>query len=279
MARDDRQMTFILIPHGRNVASTRSYEVSYRRLKVAGGIGTVLGLLVLVMAGSWLWLASQAARVPGLVGEVRELRRDRARVEELARNLNQLNAEYAKVRSMLGADSTRLPSIVDSAAAAARDTTAADSGDAEGDSAGGARASLPRRWPLQARGYVTRGQFARARGSHPGMDIAVATGSKILAAGGGTVAEVGEDSVYGRFVRIAHPDGYESLYAHASALLVHANQRVPSGGVIALSGSTGVSTAPHLHFEIRKDGRPVDPGTLVHNPNGRQADAGKQEER
>jgi murein DD-endopeptidase MepM/ murein hydrolase activator NlpD len=268
MARDDRQMTFILIPHGRNVASTRSYEVSYRRLKVAGGLGIVLGFLVLVMAGSWLWLAGQAARVPGLRGEVRELRRDRARVEELARTLNQLNAEYAKVRSMLGADSTRLPTIVDSAAAAVgADSAGADSGDAEGEPAAGTRASLPRQWPLDARGFVTRGHFARIRGSHPGMDIAVATGSRILAAGGGTVAEVGEDSVYGRFVRIAHPDGYESLYAHASSLLVHARQRVAAGGVIALSGSTGVSTAPHLHFEIRKDGRPVDPGTLIHNPN------------
>ncbi|HEX2080012.1 MAG TPA: M23 family metallopeptidase, partial [Longimicrobium sp.] len=76
-----------------------------------------------------------------------------------------------------------------------------------------------------------------------------------------------EDSVYGRFVRIAHPDGYESLYAHASSLLVTARERVPAGSVIALSGSTWVSTAPHLHFEIRKDGRPVDPSTLIHNPN------------
>ncbi|HEX6913497.1 MAG TPA: M23 family metallopeptidase, partial [Longimicrobium sp.] len=251
--------------HGRNVASTRSYEVSYRRLKVAVGMGTVLAFLLLVMAGSWLWLAGQAARVPGLAGEVRELRRDRARVEELARTLNQLNAEYTKVRSMLGADSVRLPAVVDSAAAGP-DTAAADSGDAEGDKAG-ARASLPRRWPLEAGGYVTRGHFSRNRGSHPGMDIAVATGSRILAAGGGTVAEVGEDTVYGRFVRIAHPDGYESLYAHASRLLVRAHERVPAGAVVALSGSTGVSTAPHLHFEIRKDGRPVDPGALIHNPN------------
>jgi murein DD-endopeptidase MepM/ murein hydrolase activator NlpD len=272
MARDDdRQMTFIVIPHGRNVASTRSYEVSYRRLKVAGGLGIMLGFLLLVMAGSWLWLAGQAARVPGLSGEVRELRRDRVKVEELARTLNQLNAEYAKVRSMLGADSTRLPTIVDSTAApasdsASSDSAGADSGDAEGDKAG-ARSSLPRRWPLDARGFVTRGHFARIRGSHPGMDIAVAAGSRILAAGGGTVAEVGEDSVYGRFVRIAHPQGYESVYAHASSLLVHRHQRVRAGGVIALSGSTGVSTAPHLHFEIRKDGRPVDPGTLMDNPN------------
>ena len=273
MARDDREMTFIVIPYGRDAASTRTYEVPYRRLKGMMVLGAAVVLVVLMMAGSWLWLAGQAARVPGLTSEVRQLRRDNARVEELARTVNQLNAEYAKVRAMLGADSTALPAIVDSTAAPAADTASGDS--ASADSADGAqdptaaapRSSLPRGWPLAARGYVTRGHLARMRGSHPGMDIAVASGSRILAAGGGTVAEVGEDSVYGRFVRLAHPDGYESLYAHASSLLVRARQRVPAGGTIALSGSTGVSTAPHLHFEIRKDGRPVDPGTLIHNPN------------
>jgi murein DD-endopeptidase MepM/ murein hydrolase activator NlpD len=165
---------------------------------------------------------------------------------------------------MLGPDSASLPAFESPAA----DTASADSaGDAEADSAARPRSSLPHRWPLAARGFVTRGHLARIRGSHPGMDIAVASGSQILASGGGTVAEVGEDSVYGRFVRIAHPGGYESLYAHASALLVRARERVPEGRVIALSGNTGVSTAPHLHFEIRKDGRPVDPGALIHNPN------------
>lgn len=269
MARDDREMTFIVIPHGRNADATRSYEVSYRRLKVWGVVGGTAALLLLMMAGSWFWLAGQAARVPGLSSEVRQLRRDRVRVEELARTVNQLNAEYAKVRAMLGADSAALPAIVDSTAVvpAAGDSAGADSADAEEETALAPGSSLPRRWPLAARGYVTRGHLARLGRSHPGMDIAVASGSRILAAGGGTVQEVGEDSVYGRFVRIAHPDGYESLYAHASSLLVRARQRVPAGGTIALSGSTGVSTAPHLHFEIRKDGRPVDPGTLIHNPN------------
>ena len=267
MARDDRRMTFIVVPHGRD-PSTRSFELSYGKLKALTVAGSVLVVLVVMMAGSWLWLAAQAARVPGLSTEVRQLRRDRVRVEELARTVQQLNAEYAKVRTMLGADSAALPAIVDSTAPAAGDTAADSAGV---DSAGGEpqalRPSPPSEWPLAARGFVTRGHLAPIRGSHPGMDIAVASGSRILAAGGGTVAEVGEDSVYGRFVRIAHPGGYESLYAHASTLLVRPRERVPAGGVIALSGSTGASTAPHLHFEIRKDGRPVDPGTLVHNPN------------
>lgn len=264
--RDDREMTFIWIPHGRDPGSTRSYELSYRRAK-AWGIGAgVLAFVLLLMAGSWLWLAAQAARVPGLSSEVRELRRDRVRVRELAQTVERLSAEYAKVRTMLGPDSASLPAVERVAPAA--DSASSDSaGDAEDDSAVGPRSSLPHGWPLAARGYVTRGHLARIRGSHPGMDIAVASGSQILASGGGTVAEVGEDSVYGRFVRIAHPGGYESLYAHASALLVRTRDRVPEGRVIALSGSTGVSTAPHLHFEIRKDGRSVDPGALVHNPN------------
>lgn len=261
---DDRQMTFIWIPHGRDPGSTRSYEVSYRRVKALLVGAGVLLFVLLLMAGSWLWLAGQAARVPGLSTEVRELRRDRVRMRELAQTVEHLSAEYAKVRAMLGPDSASLPAVETVVPA---DSASADSADAEGETAARPRSSLPHGWPLAARGYVTRGHLARIRGSHPGMDIAVATGSRILASGGGTVAEVGEDSVYGRFVRIAHPGGYESLYAHASSLLVRPHQRVPQGRVIALSGSTGVSTAPHLHFEIRKDGRPVDPGALIRNPN------------
>ena len=264
MARDDRSMTFIWIPHGRDPSSTRSYEVSYRRVRALLLAGGVLLVAVLLMAGSWLWLASQAARVPVLRAETRELRRDQARVRELARTVDHLAAEYAKVRAMLGADSAALPSVDSIVGEAGEDGGGAEP---EGERAARPRSSLPRQWPLAERGFVTRGHLSPLGGSHPGMDIAVPSGSRILAAGGGTVAEVGEDSVYGRFVRIAHPDGYESLYAHASSLLVQPRERVPAGSVIALSGNTGVSTAPHLHFEIRKDGRPVDPGTLIQNPN------------
>lgn len=263
-------MTFIVVPNDRDL-ETRTFELSYRRLKgylVAGGIAL---FLVLMMAGSWLWLAGQAARVPALSSEVRELRRDRVRVQELSRTVQRMEADYAKVRTMLGADSTALPRIQESAAApaegAAADSAASDSADADSAGPVSSTGSLPRSWPLAARGFVTRGHLASSGLRHPGMDIAVASGSRILSAGAGVVSEVGEDSVYGRYVRIAHRDGYESLYAHASRLLVQARQPVSAGGVIALSGSTGVSTAPHLHFEIRQNGRPVDPASMVHNPN------------
>ncbi|HEX8392090.1 MAG TPA: M23 family metallopeptidase [Longimicrobium sp.] len=260
---DDHTKTLILVTRDRDL-STRSYELTDRQIRRWKTIAVVAGTLLVLMAGSWLWLAAQAARVPSLRSEVRELRRDRARAAQLESSLKQMESDYAKVRAMLGPDSAALPAHGEAARPAAAADTAGDS-DAEGDQAP-AISSLPRRWPLTSHGYVTRGHLA-ALGLHPGMDIAVAAGSRILAAGGGVVAEVGEDSVYGRYVRIAHRDGYESVYGHASKLLVRARQPVSAGRVIALSGSTGVSTAPHLHFEIRKDGRAVDPATLVANPN------------
>jgi murein DD-endopeptidase MepM/ murein hydrolase activator NlpD len=265
---DERRMTVIVVPNDRD--NTRTFELTYRRLRrLAVGAG-VTAFVLLMMAGSWFWLAGQAARVPGLRTEVRELRRDRVQMQQLSKQLQEISTEYAKVRGMLGADSTALPRVEDAGSATpAADTASGDSaeGDAGATATASSRASLPRRWPLAARGYVTRGQRRTRGGLHPGMDIAVASGSRILASGSGVVSEVGEDSVYGRYVRIAHPGGYESLYAHASELLVRTRQRVPAGEVIALSGSTGVSSAPHLHFEIRRNGQPVDPVTMIHNPN------------
>ena len=256
---DERQLTVILVPHGRE--TTRTYELSYRRLRLLGILAGTVVFVLLMMVGSWLYLAGQAARVPGLKSQVRSLQRDRSRVDSLARTLEGMSDEYAKVRQMLGADSAALPRIDSTEAGPAADSSAGT------DPAAAPRASLPRHWPLAEPGFVTRGHLARLPGRHPGMDIAVARGSRILAAGAGTVAEVGEDSVYGRYVRIAHREGYESLYAHASRLLVRAQEPVVQDQVIALSGSTGVSTAPHLHFEIRKDGLPVDPRGLLRNPN------------
>ena len=103
-------------------------------------------------------------------------------------------------------------------------------------------------------------------GEHPGLDIAIPTGSYIRAAGGGVVAEAGEDPLYGRFVRLDHGDGYRSLYAHASVTFVTAGDLVRQNEVIALSGSTGRSTAPHLHFEILRNNEPVDPLTILDRP-------------
>jgi murein DD-endopeptidase MepM/ murein hydrolase activator NlpD len=120
-------------------------------------------------------------------------------------------------------------------------------------------------WPLGTeRGFITRGLTKDA--NHPGLDIAVPQSSYIRSAGAGTVVAAGSDEIYGQHIRIDHGGGLESLYGHASRLLVKKGDQVKRQAVIALSGNTGRSTAPHLHFEIRQNGAPVDPLRFVRQP-------------
>ena len=94
---------------------------------------------------------------------------------------------------------------------------------------------------------------------HKGVDFAVPTGTAIRATSGGVVTRAGWGSGYGYCVYIRHPDGKESRYGHCSKVLVKAGQSVKQGEKIALSGNTGVSTGPHLHFEILVGGVQVNP--------------------
>ncbi|MBN1623980.1 MAG: M23 family metallopeptidase [Clostridia bacterium] len=94
---------------------------------------------------------------------------------------------------------------------------------------------------------------------HTGLDIGGAYKDDIYAAGAGTVTFSGWNGGYGYLVKIDHGDGIETYYGHASKLLVSKGDIVEKGQVIALVGSTGVSTGPHLHFEVRIDNVAVDP--------------------
>ncbi len=102
---------------------------------------------------------------------------------------------------------------------------------------------------------------------HSGIDIACPIASDVLAARDGKVVFAGFEGGYGRLVVVEHEFGYRSYYGHLSRALVKPGDRVKRGGVIALSGNTGRTTGPHLHFEVRKGGMPVHPGSLVHEEN------------
>ena len=95
---------------------------------------------------------------------------------------------------------------------------------------------------------------------HTGIDMVAPFGSAVYAADDGVVALVGSTSSgYGRFVVIAHSGGFDTLYGHLSTTLVTVGQRVNQGTPVGLEGSTGNSTGPHLHFELRIGQKPVDP--------------------
>lgn len=97
------------------------------------------------------------------------------------------------------------------------------------------------------------------RDGHTGMDLAVPMGTPVRAALGGTVRVARYDSSYGYYVTIGHENGLLTLYGHNSCLLVSPGQVVQAGDVISLSGSTGRSTGPHLHFEVRLNGQRTNP--------------------
>jgi len=231
----------------------------FRTLSVAG---TIVATLLLIGVVLYAPIVRTAARVPGLNRQISDLRAENAKVTELARTLEGLESRYEQVRTMLGGDVVPSRMREPSSVPVARALVARYPNDAEHFERG---PSVPRHWPVEGRSIVTRGVSEGERGDEPhaGLDIAIPVGTPIRASGGGVVADAGPDTEYGLFVRLTHPDGFETMYGHASRLLVQRGDSVTAGEVIALSGSTGRSTAPHLHFEIRRDGRSIDPQTLV----------------
>ncbi len=101
--------------------------------------------------------------------------------------------------------------------------------------------------------------FVHSHAFHAGLDFAARTGTPIASAAGGVVAFAGFKRDFGGVVEIDHGNGLVTRYAHASELLVHAGQVVTPGERIAMVGSTGRSTGPHLHFEVLRAGGQVDP--------------------
>jgi murein DD-endopeptidase MepM/ murein hydrolase activator NlpD len=111
-------------------------------------------------------------------------------------------------------------------------------------------------------GYRTN-PISKTREYHTGLDIGAANKSNILAADGGTVIIAGTLGGYGNAIIINHGNNRTTLYGHTSQLLVSVGDKVAKGQVIAKVGSTGYSTGPHLHFEVRENGTPVNPLNYV----------------
>lgn len=255
-------LTLIIHRDGALESRTIRLPVWAVRATIGGAVGlAVLGLLGAAFYGP---LLRTAIRVPALEREVERLTAENERVTALASALARAEARYAELRQVLGAD------VIPAVGVAAREgppvapaIVAAAPGAPRLYTRG---PSIPAYWPVpRAVSFITRGLIGPGRDeeAHFGIDIAVPSGTPVRATGGGTVEEAGGDPDYGLFVLLGHPDGYQSMYGHASRLLVTVGERVQAGQVIALSGNTGRSTAPHLHFELRRSGTQLDPITVL----------------
>jgi murein DD-endopeptidase MepM/ murein hydrolase activator NlpD len=256
-----RRPSVTIVIHRDGELESRTLRFPAWLLRFAGISGAVFLGLVVLGAVSYAPVGRIAAQVPGLRREIDRLSAENEQVRQLAQTLSELEATYSQVRSMLGANIVRAAEVGDGELALAVSMYARTPGAPPRYESG---PSVPSHWPMDStlfRGVVTRGQVvAGSEGeAHPGVDIAVTRGTPIRSAGGGSVAQAGNDPEYGLFVLVDHPDGYQTMYGHASRLLVAAGDQIDAGQVIALSGSTGRSTAPHLHFEMRRGGLSIDP--------------------
>ena len=113
-------------------------------------------------------------------------------------------------------------------------------------------------WVSSAFGY-RNSPIHGTREFHDGVDIAIPIGTALVAPRYGYVIAAGYSASFGRFLRIAHSDDYETFFAHLNYIPLAVGDRVAQGERVAYSGNTGWSTAPHLHFSIFRNGQPVDP--------------------
>lgn len=179
-----------------------------------------------------------------------ELKESKAVVEEEKQAIAASNEETEKMIDELQADADRLTQELQNQGSSSEDSTYL----------GGQMA-----WPTPSSGTVTSPFGWRIhpiygyKKFHTGIDIGASSGSAIVAANPGTVLSAGWNGGYGKCVIIDHGGGVTTLYAHSSSLNVSAGQYVERGQKIAAVGSTGASTGPHLHFEVRINGGYVNP--------------------
>jgi murein DD-endopeptidase MepM/ murein hydrolase activator NlpD len=260
MSLGSRAVTVVIQRDG--TARAQTLRIPLWVLRAAMAFAGTAAVALIVVAALYGPLLRAAARVPALEQQVTRLQADNAKVRQLSAALDSLESRYAQVRQMVGGDIIRDPVTLGAALPVAPQVLARISAPASGPAYG---LTVPSRWPLDEAGYLTRGQVGTgsADEAHPGIDVAVPVGSIVRAAGGATVQQVGEDPEYGLFVLLNHPDEYQTMYGHLSRILVTAGVAVAPGEVIGLSGNTGRSSAPHLHFEIRQKGVSLDPRTMI----------------
>jgi murein DD-endopeptidase MepM/ murein hydrolase activator NlpD len=249
------KFSIIIVPH--DLKKTRTYRIPYGLFYAIVGLvaaGLIIMIIFVASYGSLLLKVRE-----GLIykGQIEELGKRQEQMGELRRNLAQLRGMNLQVRQMLGLGLTPQDSL---AMVRAQRNKAGESPAFRLEQASMLRA-IPTFWPV--RGFITnRFKAAASTGDslfHGGVDIAVDLGTPVRAAASGYVTEAGWSESYGYYAQIDHGYGIKTLYAHNEMLVVIEGERVEQGQTIAYSGSTGKSTAPHLHFQVTQNNVLVDP--------------------
>jgi murein DD-endopeptidase MepM/ murein hydrolase activator NlpD len=274
-----RTWTVVIVPHGSD--SPRHLNVSERSVRFAKWGAGFAGAIVLVAAGL-IGLSVARGSVLGMLGldsrdhEMLVMRHRIAQLQDTVASLAKRGDQMRLLAGLPVSDSmgTTPASIVapvdmDTLIRRANDLSASFAEVSDRLSKNVERlASTPSIMPTT--GWLSS-EFSRSRfhpilhkaRPHEGIDLAAPYGTPVVAPAAGTVERVTQQTGYGLVLEIDHGNGVETKYAHLSRVLVHVGQRVTRGDAIAAVGNSGLSTGPHLHYEVHVNGKVVDPLTYV----------------
>ncbi len=241
----------------------RSVRIPYALVRGAVALGLLVTLGAVLFLVAYGRLAVTAAEAGRLEAENARLRVVRGKVDALAENLAASEEAYRQIREMAG---IRSPTGDPAERRTGRGAASSPSrprklGKEERDLLARSLNHVPSVWPLTKRVFVTE-EFSPREG-HTGLDIAVESNTPVLAAADGIVVGAGRDDVYGTYVLVQHDASTLTAYGHLALAFVRDGDLVRQGDIIAQSGNSGRSSAPHLHFEIRRNGVEVDPRTYL----------------
>lgn len=251
MQKRERHISFIVVPHHK--AGQYAVDLSYRALRWLAVLAGVILLFIVVLVVNYGQIYWRAGQYELMRKRQDEMEREFSRLGALKAEIARLQGVEGRVRGML--QTGRQPDTlnvtqISTAPAPAHPSLPSAAAPAPPDTAPAQPPSLK-----PAQGWVSAGLGPE----HPGVDIAAREGEPVLAAADGSVAFAGQDDYFGNKIVISHGKKYETMYGHNGKVMVRAGERVRRGQIIALVGSTGVSSGPHLHYELRVDGKPADP--------------------
>ncbi|MBD3258129.1 peptidoglycan DD-metalloendopeptidase family protein [candidate division GN15 bacterium] len=249
---ESRYVTIMLVPDGTEPRSGWRMRQWLLKTLVVAFIALIVGIVLFF--SFYGQVLKRAALTEQVMQENEDLKRYYYKVQLLEQNLLKAREVVERMTTLAGVD-YEFPEIPTDSMLFARMNNrqpAIVERPADGDW------TLPAGMPLE--GFITqRFEIDDPDRYHPGVDVACAIGSGVLATGSGMVESVDYDSTYGNLVVLRHNDSVTTVYAHNDQILVRPGDHVAVGSRIALSGNSGRSTAPHLHYEIRVNGKPIDP--------------------
>ncbi len=254
------------------ITSTASSHVTQFRVSrvmvVVAGIAIGLLFLALVTAGLLLgYLLREAGAAHQLRSENLYMRRELARVVAFEDRVAQLDSTRRAVLKVVGVEEPPLDPVLESRAEQTRE---APSGEYQGVQPGGAVSAADLRemtstlvqMPLSGPQTREFGPLPDTGLFHLGVDIAGETGAPVVAPGDGLVTFIGSDEILGKVLVISHGPRIQTMYGHASKILVGLGDYIITGQTIAEVGNTGRSSAPHLHFETHCRNLAIDPALV-----------------